>query len=150
VRFVHAGEISGAGPPQFEIHTHWEWFQVLVDLPLEGLSPLQVRFDLLGPGEVSIDELLFQDLWFDQKERVGLFKMIEPAKLKLRNGEVGDCLALLEAYWPRFLMTHVPPAQVPVARGPDSVPGSPPPGRQDRSAGIIDRLKNVLPRPLRR
>jgi hypothetical protein len=59
-------------------------------------------------------------------------------------------LTLLEAYWPRFLMTHVPPVQVPVARSPAKVPRSPSPDRPDRSAGIIDRLRNLLPQPLRR
>jgi hypothetical protein len=149
VRFVHAGAIAGAGPSQLEIQTQWRWHQVVVnDLPLEGLSPLQLRFDLMGEGEVWVDELLFQDLWFYQRERKGLIKMINPAKSKLGKGEVGDCVALMEAYWPRFLMTHVPPAQVPVATPTVSTPASRP-KRPERSAGFFDRIRGIVPKPLR-
>ncbi|HIQ21388.1 MAG TPA: hypothetical protein EYH34_09175 [Planctomycetes bacterium] len=145
VRMVHAGQIPGAGPPLLHLRSDWQWHPVLVnDLPLEGLSALQIRFDLMGPGEVWIDELLLQDLWFSPAERMALFKMIAPAKLKLQKGEVRDCLALLDSYWPRFLKAHVTPLDASPTEAPQV---SRPPAhtsQEARSAGLLDRLRGLL------
>ena len=78
------------------------------DLPLEGLTQLRVRFDLMGPGEVWVDDVQVYSLAFSRAEMVELSKLIALADVKLQQREIGDCLRLLEGYWPRFLAENVP------------------------------------------
>lgn len=124
------------------------------DLPLQGLTELRVRFDLMGPGEVWIDDVQLFDLDFSEvdghkNELTELYKLITLANVTLEDGEVGDCLRLLEGYWPRFLQQHVPLAfsPPPVARKPDQP--APGPARQPPPrTGLMDRLKGMLPKSL--
>ena len=144
-RCVDPGLLPPLGP---------EWEPIIVpadDLPLEGLSRLQVRFDLLGPGEVWIDDVQLCALAFTKKERAELFKLIAPADWKLQRGEVGDCLGLLESYWPRFLLTHVPAAEAPPEPKPHPVsrPAPKEPEKPVRTTGLLDKMKNLLPGRLR-
>ena len=122
-----------------------EWssflFQVS-DLPLEGLSPIQVRFALLGAGEVWIDEVQLCSLDFTKKERVELFRLITPVDVKLQNGQIGDCVRLLEGYWPRFLVDHVPLQEGSMTRKTDPVTGASKGKEADRSNGLLDRVKS--------
>lgn len=134
-----------------------QWSPVVVqinDLPLEGLSRLHLRFDLLGPGEVWIDDIQLSELAFTKKERVELFKLIAPADVKLQKGEVADCLQVLEGYWPRFLVTYVPLPQGPSVAKPGVVGPASPPKRPHtepppRAAGVMERLKKYLPERVR-
>ena len=48
------------------------------------------------------------DLAFNESELRALYKLLTLADLNLQNGQVGDCLKLLNGYWPRFLMQNVP------------------------------------------
>ena len=99
----------GVGQRVPKIHPRWTQFVFQVhDLPTQGLSELRVRFDLMGPGEVWVDEVQCFDLLFRRDELVELSKLITLASVKLQNNEVADCLRLLEGYWPRFLAMHVP------------------------------------------
>ena len=99
----------GLGQRVPKIHTRWTQFVFQVhDLPTQGLSELRVRFDLMGPGEVWVDEVQCFDLLFRREELVELSKLITLAGVKLQNNEVADCLRLLEGYWPRFLTMYVP------------------------------------------
>ena len=52
------------------------------DLPLEGLTSLHVRFDLVGPGEVWIDDVQVYHLSFSRAEMVELSKLITLADVK--------------------------------------------------------------------
>jgi len=151
LRFAQLGAGQIEAPPYGP-----QWGPIVVqinDLPLDGLSQLQVRFDLLGPGEVWIDDVQLSELAFTKKERVELFKLIAPADVKLQKGEVGDCLQLLEGYWPRFLVTHVPLTPASAGPKPSNVrpaSASPPPtSGGPRSAGVMERLKKYLPERLR-
>ncbi len=99
----------GMGQRVPKIYPRWTQFVFQVhDLPTQGLSELRVRFDLMGPGEVWIDDVQCFDLLFRRDELVELSKLITLASVKLQNNEVADCLRLLEGYWPRFLAMHVP------------------------------------------
>ena len=62
----------------------------------------------MGPGEVWVDDVQVFSLAFNSAEMVELSKMITLADVKLQNGQIGDCLHLLEGYWPRFLEENVP------------------------------------------
>lgn len=78
------------------------------DLPPAGLLDLRVGFDLMGAGEVWIDDVQVFDAWFYDNERDELLKNIALADVDLNEGRVSDCLKFLDGYWPRFLLTHVP------------------------------------------
>jgi hypothetical protein len=159
LRFAQIGAGQPDAPPYGP-----EWGPIVVqinDLPLEGLSRLQIRFDLLGSGEVWIDDIQLSQLAFDRKEWRELFKLIAPADLKLQKGEIGDCMDLLEGYWPRFLAAYVPAASpsagaTPTAQLPSTSkpsarrPSLPLPSKEpQRSAGWMDRMKKYFPERLR-
>ena len=109
------------------------------DLPLEGLSQLHVRFDLMGQGEVWVDDVQLFDLAFNERELRALYKLITLADVTLQNGQVGDCMRLLDGYWPRFLVQHVPlgAGEAVAARPPENRSAAPPPPLRHRRAGWI-------------
>jgi len=128
-----------------------EWGQYVFqvdDLPLEGLDGLRLRFDMMGEGEVWIDDVQVYSMAFNKTEMVELSKLITLADVKLRNGQLGDCLRLLEGYWPRFLETHVPlpsAAGEAAAASQPRAENEPPPQR----SSFLDRLKGIVPHSLR-
>jgi hypothetical protein len=144
IRSAYVGQAAEARP----IRTDWTQFVVHVtDLPLENLSDLHLRFELTGPGEVWIDDVQLSDLAFRREEGNALMRLLAPAPAMLENGRVGDCLHLLEGYWPRFLVEHVPVAPAAVAQKPE--PPASAPKEPARSARLIDRVKNLVPERLR-
>ncbi len=133
-------------PQTVPLTTDWTpyVFQVY-DLPLEGTVPMRVRFDLMGPGEVWIDDVQVSGLAFSREELIELSKLLTVANAKLERGQLGDCIRLLEGYWPRFLDTYV-------GNEPESLTHQTPfpsPLEAERSSNVLDRLKTFLPRPLR-
>lgn len=152
-RYAEIG-VSSTGQPVPQVGP--EWTPVLIevsDLPLVGLKQLFFRIELAGPGEVWIDDIQLCALAFSKTERVELFKLIAPAHAKLENGEVADCLRLMEGYWPRYLMEFVPRVEHPGQLTRDTAPSPVGSGTTqkppDRSAGLWDRLRSALPQPLR-
>lgn len=151
-RFAQVGQAPTPGAPVPPVGAAWSQFVFPVnDLPLDSLSALQIRFDLLGPGEVWIDNVQLCDLAFNKQELVEMFRLISPADVKLRNGQVADCIRLLEGYWARFLVDRVPPAAVPITRHPaPKPPAAPPePAREPPRTGLLERLRNLVPDRLR-
>jgi hypothetical protein len=153
--YYRYGEV-GSAPAAQRIEVDWDHPYVLPfdDLPLEGLSQLRVRFDLMGAGEVWIDDLQLFDLAFNENERRQLAKLITAADIRLQDRQVGDCLRLLEGYWPRFLEGNVPLPQPtsPVAKRPDAAPqpaDADAPQQPPPRTGWMDRVKNLLPERLR-
>jgi len=104
-RFATVGGGKGASP----LSTQWTqyWFQI-DDLPTTGLHDLRVGFDLMGAGEVWLDDVQLFDLWFYDNERDEMIKNIGLADFNLTSGQLADCQRFLEGYWPRFLRQHVP------------------------------------------
>ena len=116
------------------IDRQWSPFQLrLDDLPTTGLDKLQVRFDMMGPGSVWIDDVQLCDLWFKDEERIQLIKTEYSAQRLLQQGNYAACLHLLDGYWPRFLADNVPLSQ-PLAANSQRAPGTgvtpPPAGNQ--------------------
>ena len=131
------------------IPAEWTQFYVHVfDLPLESSGYIHLRFELTGPGEVWIDDVQLCELFFTEKERKALVRLLTPADVMLQNGQVGDSLRLLEGYWSRFLVEHVPLPQTPVVQKPEP-PASPAGEPAARSARLLDRLKQWSPERLR-
>ena len=107
--FASVGLATGNGEPAKPIFPEWGQYVVQVNnLPLEGLTDIRVRFDLMGPGEVWVDDVQVFCLAFNRAEMVELSKIITLADVKLQNGQIGDCVHLLEGYWPQFLDENVP------------------------------------------
>jgi hypothetical protein len=128
----------------------------VADLPLEPGRQMSVRFDLMGAGEVFIDDVEVYDLSFNRNELVELSKHISLMDLKLQNGQLADCLSLLEGYWPRFLEEHVP---LPVGTGAGenladrpAQPRKPPPEPRQPESGertsLLDRMRDLVPKRL--
>jgi hypothetical protein len=132
------------------IQTEWgQYILPVEDLPLEGLTSLRVRFELTGPGEVWIDDVQVFGLAFSVPEMVELSKLIALADLKLQNGEVGDCLRLLDGYWPRFLEENV---VLPAGAIPTETIAARQPAKEDKPPehnSWLGRMKDMLPDSLR-
>ncbi len=150
-RFAPVGANAvGANAAGVPLATQWTPYVFQVDdLPLEGLSQLQVRFDLMGPGEVWIDDVQLFDLRFNEKELRELSKLITVADHQLRSGQLVDCIRLLESYWPRFLEENVPLEPAVAERSKHPRPVAEPPKQHKNAIGILDRVKNLLPEKMR-
>jgi hypothetical protein len=151
-RFAQVGRPPEGSPPTTALGGEWEQFIFQVDdLPLTGLSLLRVRFDLMGAGEVCVDDVQLFDLAFSNPEIIELSKLIILADMKLQYAQLGDCVRLLEGYWPRFLNENVPLspsmlAKQPAAKKPPSEKSAEKPAE---TTGMMDRVKNMIPESLR-
>jgi hypothetical protein len=120
----------------------WVRYSFPIDtMPSEGLSNLRVRLELMGPGEVWIDDVQGFDLSFSEQERLELSKIVSLASVHLEKGQYSDCARLLESYWPQFLLTHVPPSALhtPIARRP-----LPPPPEPEKKRSMLDNIKSYF------
>jgi hypothetical protein len=117
-------------------------------LPSEGLSQLRIGFELMGAGEIWIDDVQIFDLAFSEAERYELSKLISLASVVLEKGQLADCSQLLEGYWPQFLMTHVPlaHANTPVAQRPRESRAPVAPAAPPKKPTVLENLKDYLPR----
>ncbi len=97
------------GQGENHIGGQWSRFQLQIDdLPSTDLEKLQVRFDLMTPGCVWIDDVQVFDLAFTDPELDHLGKIIALADFQLQHDQLADCMHELESYWPRFLAAFVP------------------------------------------
>ena len=149
-RFAPVGLAPAPGQPSVPIQSEWGQYVFQVDdLPLEGLTSLRVRFDLMGAGEVWVDDVQVYGLAFSKPELVELSKLITLADVKLQNDQIGDCLRLLEGYWPRFLEENVALPAGPVASdAPTAKPHETEEKPPERS-GLLNRMKDMLPESMR-
>jgi hypothetical protein len=147
-RYAVIGHSQTTGEEIQPLSTDWHQYIVQFDdLPLDGLSLLRVRLDLMGAGEVWADDVQLFDLAFNESELRTLHKLLMLADLNLQNGQIADCLKLLNGYWPRFLMLNVPSPHVVPALA--TQPASPPPAddkpAEAQRSSWTDRVKGVLP-----
>ncbi len=154
-RFASVGSSPGAGQPAVPITTQWAQYVFHVpDLPLEPGRQVSVRFDLMGAGDVFIDDVEVYDLSFNRNELIELSKHISLIDVKLQNGLLSDCLGLLESYWPRFLEEHVPLPAGSHGAGNladrPSQPRKPPAASTQTDSGertsLLDRMRGLVPK----
>jgi hypothetical protein len=149
-KFGPVGLPPNVDQPAAAIGKQWGLYIFRIDdLPLEGLTSVHARFDLMGAGEVWIDDVQVSTLTFSGPETFELSKLITLADVKLQRGQIGDCVHLLEGYWPRFLEENVtlPAGAIPaetVATKPHAEEEKPP----ERS-GWLNRIKDLVPDSLR-
>jgi hypothetical protein len=129
-------------------------FVMLVsDLPTQELVDLRVGFDLMGKGEVWIDDVQVYDRWFPKNERDDLMILSGLAVRSLSLGQLGDCQRILSGYWPQFLLEYVPLGEQHVAAVPADVPrdgraSQPSPSKPEagqKKSSVIDKLTPRLP-----
>ena len=82
----------------------------LMDVPADPDLQMKVSFELLGAGEVWIDDIQLYDKWFEPGEINALFRILHVAWVQQTSGDFSGCYQTLSGYWPRFLLRHVPPA----------------------------------------
>ena len=144
--YYRYGNIGGAAKA---IGVQWSRYALeFDDVPLEGLADVRVRCELLGPGEILIDDVELYDLIFSPNERVELTKIITLAYSKLQERRYSDCAHLLDSYWPQFLVSNVPLTQTsgPLAQRikPEPLPTAP--AKVDENPGMLERVKGYIPR----
>lgn len=104
------------GHPATPLPTRWPppekpfAFQI-DDRLLEGSTEVSVGFDLMGAGEVWIDEVRIFETYFSPNEQNELQKNVAIVKSRLERGKLLECQRYLNGYWPRFLLEHVPPPE---------------------------------------
>ena len=139
-RFAPVGGLAGGRPLTGE----WAQFVLPVDdLPTAGVESLRVRFDLLGPGAVMIDDVGVYDLAFEESQRVQLARMIDRFDQALATRDVGGCVVGLDGHWPRFLAEFISDAAVARMAAVPAPPGSGPPTPDKPAAPgtMRDRVK---------
>jgi hypothetical protein len=144
-------------PARTQLSDQWNRCQlVLTNFPLEGLSDLRVGFDLMGEGDVWIDEVRVFDCLFEESERTELFKSSYTSHVQLESGQLAECQRFLDGYWPSFLRRHVP---LPAARPSSALAPPKPPRPGDNAAAkkpdetasrtTWDKMKSWLPKSWR-
>ena len=103
-RFGSVGSLSPDSKSN-QLESRWKRFAVhFDDLPVDGLDNVRIGFDLMGPGQVSIDNVEVFDRWFDENDAKAITQLLASAEPLLSSPETFDsCRRLLEGYWPRFL-----------------------------------------------
>lgn len=124
-------------------------------LPLKDLEKLQIGFDLMGPGEVWIDDIELFDVWLQRQDRNSLMIASRLASKNLETyGRVTYCQQFLESFWPQFLLEHIPAPAPSVARAP-ALPDAPPTGpaadlrptsESTQRRSKVDRVRELVPR----
>jgi hypothetical protein len=116
---------------------------------------MRVKFEMVGSGEVWIDEIATYDLLFplpfykfQQAESLLLVKLKHAAHSSQEAGRITDCVRLLESYWPRFLIAYTPVVERPIDNrtDPKQIATSPPPTdpKQEARPGVGERLKGLF------
>ncbi len=109
----------GVGQDVDRVRETWTQFLFAFNnLPPDGLTELRVGFDMMGTGEVLIDDVELLDLWFEDNERQQIVLDVGEASLNLRHGKIDACHRFLGSYWARLLMEHAPGKSVRVAQVP--------------------------------
>ncbi len=145
-------------------HPAQQWgrpFAILVnDLPLDSHGQMKVKFELTGPGELWLDNVKLNDLLFpqakvyehSQAEIIRLLQRIHEVQTAYDEGQLRECMQLLDGYWPRFVMAYTPPATPAIALGaaPEqktTTPANPPSpeSAEPPATGFQDRLKRMVP-----
>lgn len=139
-RFAPVGLGTGSMPLKSE------WSQVVLqidDLPSEGLDLLRVRFDLLGPGRVQIDDVRVFDLAFDESQRVQLSKVLAMVDHHVASGDVGAGVVELDGHWPRFLHEFVAekPAEEPAKVATEAEEKAGASKRYEIRSSVIERMR---------
>ncbi len=136
----------GSAAPGAQLSDQWaQYIFQIDDLPADS-GGVRLRLDLIGAGEVWLDDVQLFDLAFAENERVELGKIITLAGYKLQAGQIADCARILDGYWPQFLLTNVPLVQKSLPIAQRSKVEAAPPDNSGKRPGKLDSIKSYLPR----
>ncbi len=126
----------------------------ITDLPTSGWQDFRIGFDLMGKGEVWIDDIKVYDMYFLIKERQELMLRIAVHESLATQGRWMNCYQFLESYWPQLLFSRLDPPPARVARALDhplpSMPPPKPPADNDETQppepSLLERLRPKWPK----
>jgi hypothetical protein len=118
VNYYRFGSVGSLSPDSKanQIESRWKRFAVhFDDLPSEGMTEVRIGFDLMGSGQVSIDNVQVFDRWFDENDVKAMTQMLA-STAPLLSDPIGyeRCRQLLTSYWPRFLDQFIELKEAPV------------------------------------
>ncbi len=102
-RFGPVGGLAEAGAEQLAVT--WKPFVVhFDDLPVEEGTRLRIGFDLMGGGEVFVDDIRVHDRLLDDRDLRAVTQLLASASNALDDPQKADqCRRILESYWPMVL-----------------------------------------------
>ena len=106
-RFGAIGSLS-SDPEANPVDSTWRRFAVHFDDLPEDLTNIRIGFDLMGQGQVSIDQVELFDRWFDENDSEAMTQLLAGASSQLSNPEsLDNARRILESYWVKFLDEHI-------------------------------------------
>lgn len=130
----------GGGPTHPTIGNRWHRYLFGVyDLPIVGLQNLRIRFDLMGAGEVWIDDVQLSSVLLTNPESIHLRTTLATARFALNARRPGDCHRFLAGFWPQVLAREVPLTQRAISPAEDTVPSSPPTELPERPPATVQK-----------
>ncbi len=143
--------MGGDQAPPYDLSEQWCAYSLLVnDLPLASNGQMRVKFEMIAPGEVWLDEIQTYPLLFpltfyswQELERLQLVKFIDAAKDFHEKGKITDCIRILEGYWPRFLAAYTPPLRIANQPEPLQAPAQP---QQQPAPNANQKWKWIIPK----
>lgn len=146
-RFGPVGGLADAGAEQ--LGASWKPFVVhFDDLPVAAGTRLRVGFDLMGSGEVFVDNVRVHDRLLDDRDLRAVTQLLASASNALDDPQKSDqCRRILEGYWPRVIEeTFASPAgdslPTPVAGEPAADPGIEPGSQLDEPVFPADMSRS--------
>ncbi len=140
----------GAGARVEPLSRDWgakPFVMLISDLPVNELANIRVGFDLMGAGNVWIDDVHVYDRWFPKNERDDLTIMRVLATRSLNMGNLTDCQRILSGYWSQFLLEYISPDAAQVAQRPADAPSSarafppPQPKQAENKPSMFNKVK---------
>jgi hypothetical protein len=131
----------GAAVPIPADWTAPEFILKIDEVPASGISDLRVRFDLIGPGTVWIDDVQLFHLDFSSVERAQLANILALSELQLAERKWSQCLQELDGYWPRFLTDNVPLVREAAAGSKNSAAAASAGDKQAARPGPFERVR---------
>lgn len=99
---------SPKGGTQFPIDWGRRPLVLLVpDVPNEDLTDLHVAIDLIGQGQLWVDDVRVYGMYLHPDEKVHLLGQIFLAKEEMRKGSYALVEQLLESFWACYLSTYM-------------------------------------------
>lgn len=105
----HLSWSAVAGGDVAPIGDRWRPYILRVDeLPAHQATPLQVRIELQGAGELWIDDVQILDPPFSPSEHTALRKLIKLAEYQLEQRQYADCARFVDGFWGHYLTNTAP------------------------------------------
>lgn len=124
----------------------WQPYEfALEDVPSGVGRQLRLHLHLTGSAKVLVDDVQLYDLRFDKARRIALVKRLFAAKIALEQGQVLDCLHVVDDYWSRYLVEHVPPMGTTTLQATRPTPKAKP-VEQPTDKGVGSRIKGWVPK----